>query len=191
MARRLTLSSPLLLAALGLLAALPAGAQQRPAAPTPPPAPASTAPERMVSQYGDWSLTCIQPGGQPRRCEVGLTLQDQQRRVGAAVAFGRLSKEAPMRLVVQVAVNVRVSTPLRLVLEANEVSNHPFAACVQNGCFTELELRDEILIRRLRNRAADAPGRLEWKDAAGNDLVLSLPVRGFAAAMDALAREPN
>ncbi len=191
MAKRLPVSFPMVLAALGLLAALPAGAQPRQPAPPPAPAPAAAAPERTVSQYGDWALTCLQGAGQPRRCEVGTTLQDQQRRLGAAVAFGRLSKDTPMRLVVQVPVNVRVSVPLRLVLEASEVTPQPFAACNPNGCFTELELRDDVLLRRLRSRNADAPGRLEWKDAGGNDLVLPLPVRGFAAAMDALGREPN
>jgi invasion protein IalB len=180
------------LAALGLLGALPALAQQRPA--TPPAAPqaaAPQAPERTVSQYGDWSLTCVQLTGQPRRCEVGLQVQDQQRRIGAAIAFGRISKEAPMRMVVVVPPNIRVSAPLRLVLEANETTNLTYAACTANNCVAELEMRDEVLIRRLRNRAAESPGRLEWKDAGGNDLTLPLSVRGFAAAMDALAREPG
>ncbi len=191
MVRRLPVSS-ITLVALGLLWAGAAVAQQRPA--TPPaapaaPAPAAAAPERTVSQYGDWSLTCIQATGQPRRCEVGLQLQDQQRRLGAAVAIGRLSRETPMRLVVVVPPNVRVSAPLRLVLDAD--TSLAFAACTNNGCVAELEMRDDVLVRRLRARAAENPGRLEWKDAGGNDVALPLPVRGFAAAMDALGREPG
>ena len=193
MAKQLPISS-MSLAALGLLCAGAAVAQPRPA--TPPAAPAApaaaaAAPERTVSQYGDWSLTCVQAAGQPRRCEVGLQLQDQQRRLGAAVAVGRMSRETPMRLVVVVPPNVRVSAPLRLVLEANETTSLPFAVCTNNSCVAELEMRDEVLVRRLRNRAAENPGRLEWKDAGGNDVALPLPVRGFAAAMDALGREPG
>ncbi len=133
----------------------------------------------------------MQAAGQPRRCEVGLQLQDQQRRLGAAVAVGRISRETPMRLVVVVPPNVRVATPLRLVLEPNEATSLPFAVCTNNSCVAELEMRDEVLVRRLRNRAAENPGRLEWKDAGGNDVTLPLPVRGFSAAMDALGREPG
>ncbi len=194
MAKRLPVSS-VTLVALGLLCAGTAVAQPRPA--TPPAAPAAPAaapaatPERTVSQYGDWSLTCIQAAGQPRRCEVGLQLQDQQRRLGAAVALGRVSRDTPMRLVVVVPPNVRVSQPLRLVLEASETANLPFAVCTNNSCVAELEMRDDVLVRRLRVRAAENPGRLEWKDAGGNDVALPLPVRGFAAAMDALGREPG
>ena len=192
MAKRLPVPS-LSHLALGLLLAGPALAQPRPAnPPAAAPAPAAaTAPERTVSQYGDWSLTCVQGAGQPRRCEVGLQLQDQQRRVGAAVALGRLSKEAPMRLVVVVPPSVRVLQPLHLVLEANETANLPFTLCTANSCVAELEMRDDQLVRRIRGRSAENPGRLEWKDAGGNDVALPLPVRGFAAAMDALGREPG
>ncbi len=199
MAKRMPASTTTLFVVLGLGLALaqPALAQPRnavppaPAAPAGAPAAAAAAPERTVSQYGDWSMTCAQPANQPRRCEVGLSMQDQQRRIGAAVAFGRTNKESPMRIVMQVPVNARVSAPMRVVLEANEVTLVPFAACTPGGCFAELELRDDVMLRRMRARNADAPGRIEWKDAGGNDVALPLPVRGFAAAMDALARETH
>ena len=152
---------------------------------------AAPAPERTVSQYGDWSVLCLHAAGQARRCEVTITLQDRERQLGAVIAFGRLSKDAPMRVVVQVPPNTRVATPLRMVLEANEVTSIPYSLCNRAGCFAELDMPDELLVRRLRARTADAPGRVEWKDANGNDLALPLPARGYAAAMDALAREPN
>jgi len=92
-------------------------------------------------------------------------------------------------------VNVRVSDPARLVLEgaagpANEPVALPFQRCsIQPvGCFAEAELRDDAM-RRLRTRPADRPGRITWRDVAGNEIAVPVSFRGFAAAWEALQKE--
>ena len=65
----------------------------------------------------------------------------------------------------------------------------PFRHCIPNGCFADVELREDALLRRLRTRPADAAGRLEWRNAAGAETAIPVSFRGFGAAYDALAKE--
>ncbi len=170
--------------------AQPAG-RQAPAA-TPAPAapaavPAAEGPERTSAQFGDWSVNCT--GRAPARsCEMVIAMRDPARQLGAALAIGRSAREAPLRLVAQVPVNIRVAQAARLAMEGAEPLALPFQTCNRLGCFAEIELREEAL-RRLRARPAEQPGRLEWRDAAGQEVALPISFRGFVAAAEALSRE--
>ena len=156
----------------------------------PTPAPGSSqavAPERTSAQFGDWTLTCAQSGAD-RLCEIAQVFYDQQRRPVAALAMDRRAKDQPLRLAFRLPVNVTVVRPVALLLDT-EVASLPFRACAGAACQAELELRDDVLVRKLRARAAEQQGRLEWVDAGGHDQGVALSLRGFSAALDALARE--
>ncbi|MBU8544259.1 MULTISPECIES: invasion associated locus B family protein [Roseomonadaceae] len=156
-------------------------------APAAPAAPAAEGPERTSAQFGDWSVNCT--GRAPaRNCEMVMAVRDPPRQLAAALAIGRIARESPLRLVAQVPVNIRVAQPARLAMEGAEPLALPFQTCNRLGCFAEIELREEAL-RRLRARPADQPGRLEWRDAAGQEVALPISFRGFVAAADALGRE--
>ena len=174
-------------AALGLMmAAMPALAQQRQAAPAP--APNAPSPDRTSAQYGDWTVACGVPQGATARiCEMVLTVTDSNQQTVGAIAFGRPAKDQPMKMVVQVAANVRVAQPLKLTLDGDV--NLPFTLCNNRVCVVEQDVRDDSLPRRFRNRAADQPGRLSWRDAGGHDVTFPFSVRGFSAAWEALNRE--
>lgn len=166
--------------------ATPAATSPAPAAP-PAAGQAAEAPERTSAQFGDWSVNCA--GRAPTRaCEMVMAVRDQGRQLGAALAMGRVAREAPLRLVAQLPVNIRVSQPVRLVMEGAEPLALPFQTCNRLGCFAEIELREDA-VRRLRALPAEQAGRLEWRDAAGQEMALPASFRGFAAAADALARE--
>lgn len=184
---------------LGAVAALaagwPAAAQQaqrpaaRPAAPSPAPQPAE-APERTTASFGDWSVVCVaQPAPAGKMCEMSMTIQDQRQQPVAILALGRSARSEPLKLVARVPVNVQVATPARLTLEGEAGAELAFRSCSRLGCFAELELRDEALLRRLRARGAEQPGRVEWRDAAGNEAAVPFSFRGFSAAFEALGRE--
>lgn len=204
--RRLAIGLPLMVVAGGIVlwplvgpaAQTPGRAPATPAATSPAPAAApatgqgaagqaAEAPERTSAQFGDWSVNCA--GRAPTRaCEMVMGVRDQGRQLGAALAMGRVAREAPLRLVAQLPVNIRVSQPVRLVMEGAEPLALPFQTCNRLGCFAEIELREDA-VRRLRALPADQAGRLEWRDAAGQEVALPASFRGFAAAADALARE--
>jgi invasion protein IalB len=199
------------LAATAMLAAsLPATGQAQPGAPRPaaPPAPAAQPapaagpdgnPDRTMAVFSDWVVRCeTRPANgtaaAARLCEMAQTTQDQRQQPVAVLAIGRVAKGEPLRLVAQVPVNLQVGPPAKLMLEVpNRPAEAPltiaFRNCTPRGCFAELELRDEAVLRRLRARPAEAAGRLEWKDAGGGDASIPVSFRGFTAALDALAKE--
>jgi len=186
--RRAALAGAALLGLAASAGAQPAG---RPGtAPAPPvvtaPAP-PVVPERTSAQFGDWTLNCAQSGAE-RLCEIVQVFYNQQRQAVALLAVGRTAKDQPLRLIFRLPVNVLVGRPVALLLDT-EVAALPFSICAGAICQAELELSDDALLRRLRARSAEQPGRLEWADASGRDQGVGLSVRGFSPAMDSLARE--
>ncbi|MBL6457643.1 invasion associated locus B family protein [Belnapia sp. T6] len=189
-------------AALSPLAVLAQQAPRAAAQPTqaPAPTPAPESPERTAAVFADWVMRCeTRPanGTNPaaRLCEMAQTTQDQRQQPVAVLAIGRVAKGEPLRLVAQVPVNVQVGQPARMVLDTparqEPALTLPFRSCNPRGCFAEFDLRDEAVLRRLRSRAADAPARLEWRDATGAEAAIPVSFRGFSAAYDALAKEPE
>ena len=194
--------------ALGL-AALTTGvalAQPRPAtppvAPTPVQAPAPPAnpdsPERTTAVFGDWTVQCAPrpPGssaGPGRICEMIQGTQNQQQQPISVLALGRISRTDPLRLVARLPVNALVSQPVRITMEGGEPLVLPFHHCSVNpvGCFAEIELRDETVLRRLRARPQEQPAKLEFKEPGGQDVAIPVSFRGFNAAFEALSREPG
>lgn len=188
-----------LLLTLALLASpMAAWAQSRQAAPAaPPPAPA-TAPDRTSAAYGDWTLRCetTRPAGQPaqRLCEIALTFTDARNQPVAQMVMGRTARAEPMRVILQVPIETRVEEAARLQADpaaaAGEALSLPFKLCsvARGGCFAEAELPNDAALRRLRARG-DAPGRVTFRDSAGREIHLTMSLRGFGAALDALGRE--
>ena len=115
------------------------------------------------------------------------TILDSNQQPVGIIGFGRANRDQPMRLIVQVATNVRVAHPAKLSLEADTAL--PFTLCNRQVCVAEIELRDEVMQRRFRTRPAEQPGQLSWRDAAGAELTFPVSVKGFGTAWDAMGRE--
>jgi invasion protein IalB len=191
----------------GVLLAVIAGgavAQQpapRPPAPRPapspqtvqaqPPAPTET-PQRTTATYADWIVQCETQAGPPPQkvCDMAQVAQVQVQ--GRSNPFSRVSiahpvKGQPVKLVVQVPVNVAFATNVRVqTADADPGITAPFARCVPNGCFADFDIKDDIL-KKLR--AASGAGKLSFADAGGHDVSVPLSFNGFAQAFEALAKE--
>ena len=57
--------------------------------------------------------------------------------------------------------------------------------CLPGGCFADIEIKDDLLQRW---RSQSAQGIIKFKDSAGRDVTLPFSFRGFAQALDALAK---
>jgi invasion protein IalB len=126
-----------------------------------------------------------------RSCEVAqvISVQGAQQPI-AQIALGRVAREqTALTLLVQVPVNIELGAPLRLIGDDREplVIETSWRRCVPAGCFAGTELREEAVVRRLRDRPE--PVRIEFRDSTGRDLRLAFSVRGLGPALDALARE--
>ena len=167
------------------LSAMAAPDRQTQPAPMPAAPAAAAVPERTTSVFGDWTMSCTQRAGGIKLCESSLSIQDQQRQIGAVVAFGRAAKNQPLLAIIQVPTNIRTAEPVRLEIDGDPVTV-AFNQCNRLGCFAQLELKDDSLVHRLRAHDADIPGRIKWHDSANTEIVAPLSTRGFGAAMDAL-----
>jgi invasion protein IalB len=191
--------------ALAILAA-PAAAQTPPAPPAPPakrpsiapprpaPAPGSvaqtpsleTGPTATTATYGDWVVRCGQ-SNDTQVCEVAQTiyLQGQQAPI-AIVAIGRDKKTSPLRMVLQVPLNVNVATRVKIALKEGDVPIElNFENCIPTGCFAVVQPADETM-RRLR--AHTEAGRISYKDASQRDIAFQFSLRGLSLALDALLK---
>ena len=184
----------LLAGALLVAVSSPATAQQ-PRPPVPPaqaePAP-SDVPQRTTATYANWVLACeTQPGPPPQKI-CGITQIVQAEAQGKTTPFSRVTvlrpvKGQPVKLLVQVPPSITVSTSVHVqTADADPGITGPFARCAPTGCFTELDIKDDML---KKFRAASGNGKITYADVNGHDVAIPLSFSGFNQAFEALAKE--
>ena len=94
-----------------------------------------------------------------------------------------------MKLAVRIPLNVTVFSAPRPVLDGAEVATLPFGVRNVLGCFAEVDPRNQQIFACLSARGAEQPGRIEWRDLAGNRLGVAVPVLGLGASLAALHRQ--
>ena len=156
------------------------------------PAPIAGTPVQTTATYGDWMLRCAQTGegGRgPQTCEVvqTLVLQGQQQPI-AQVAIGSIDKTSGLRLTVVVPTAISFSKTATVVGAAGTPAlfDMVWRRCLPSGCFADISLTPEAL-RTMRARSE--PANLVFRDAGERDLTLPFSMRGFAQALDAMAKE--
>jgi invasion protein IalB len=184
-----------------------AAAQQPVARPAPRPAPQSVqapiqqapaqqasaqseVPQSTTATYADWVVQCQTRAGTPpeKLCEMAQVTQLQ----GKNVPFSRVAvvhpvKDQPIKLIVQLPVNVSFGSPVHIQsADADPGMTAPFARCLPAGCFAEFDLKEEAL---RKFRTASTVGKLTFADAGGHDVAVPLSFNGFAQALEALAKE--
>jgi invasion protein IalB len=149
-------------------------------------------PQSTTATYGDWVVQCGTNAGPPPQkvCDMAQVAQMQVQ--GRNTPFSRVAvahpvKGQPIKLSVQVPVNVSFSTNVRIQTgDADPGIVAPFARCMPNGCFADFDIKDDVL-KRLR--AASGAGKFSFADASGHDVVVPLSFKSFSQAFDALAKE--
>ena len=169
-------------------------AQKRPpferSEPAAPGQPTIDAPQRTTATYDDWIVQCELRAGPPveKLCEMAQVTQVQGSNAPfSRIAIARPIKGQPIKLVVQVPVNVSFATNVRLqTADGDAAIAVPFARCLPAGCFAEFDLKDDTL---RKFRAASSVGKVTFADAGGRDVAVPLSFKGFARAFDALGKE--
>jgi invasion protein IalB len=112
-------------------------------------------------------------------------MQGQQNPI-ALIAIGREKDNDPIRMVLQLPLNVTVSAHPKITLKQGEapIELH-FERCVPAGCFAMVQPADEA-VRRLR--AHSDPARITYKDATDKDVGFQFSLRGLSPALDAWAK---
>ncbi len=152
----------------------------------------SASPERTTATFADWTLRCERPAlpaGAARVCEIAQTIQFQgQQTPIAQIAIGRVQRTDPQKITLVLPSNVMLTSPPRFATEEKDgqLIDTVWQRCLPGGCFADALLRDDVA-RRMR--AGTEQGRIEFRDASGREVKLPFSLRGFAQAMDALAKE--
>lgn len=159
---------------------------KKPATPPAAAAPADpNAPQATTATYGDWVVRCAIPPNQTVRvCEAGTGVQVQgQQGLLAQIVIGRLNKDQPTRLVIQLPNGVFLPPGATLFLDEKDKSGLAtvFATCTQ-ACFADTELKPDQLAAL---KAAKGPGRLEFVDGARKRIAVPISFNGLPAATDA------
>lgn len=176
--------------ALGAPGAKPrGGSDAAPAADAPTPAAAeikNSGPDMTSETYGDWVMRC-RPGGGEKRCELTQTIiiQGQPNPI-AMIAFGRDKAGEPLRIVVQLPVNVTFEGGVRAALADGAGADLAFRRCTPVGCFADARL-DEATVGQFSRQTS--PGRIKFKDAAEREVSLPISLKGVSMAIEALNRQ--
>lgn len=152
----------------------------------------ATAQERTTATYDDWVLQCAVQAGPPaqKTCDIEqLTqMQSQGRSVPLSrVAITRPEKSQPVRLTVQVPVNVYLRTEVRVQASTSDPGlAAPFDRCLPVGCFADFVLKDDAI---KKFRTATAAGKMTFQSANGQSVAIPLSFKGFGPAFDALLKQ--
>jgi len=147
-------------------------------------------PQQTTATYGDWVVQCVQNNSPPSEpvCDMAQVTQLQGKNVPfSRVAIGRPEKGQPVKLIVQVPVNASFRTDVHIqTADADPGVIAPFADCTPNGCFSEFDLKEDIM-KKLRE--ADGVGKLSFVDAGGHDVTVPISFKGFSQAFEALSKK--
>ena len=161
---------------------------------TPAPPPVGNEPQNTAATYGDWTVRCqrVGDGAQSvRMCEINqpIVAQVQQGQQGpiAVVAVGRPGVKDPLHVTVQFLVNVTFPSTVKLFSDDKDTQpvDAPWVRCIPGGCIATVELKDDDVKRW---KAQTGAGHIVIKTADGRDVPLPFSFRGFAQAMDGLAK---
>ncbi|VFU07478.1 conserved exported protein of unknown function [Methylocella tundrae] len=142
------------------------------------------APHKKI--FGSWTLICATtPGESEESCEADVSLQPEaQLPPVAKVAFVRAAKDKPLRLVAIVQANLTLAPGVEIASDpAKPGVVLPFKSCLNSACLADAELsQDQMQAFRSQTQT----GRLTIKNAAGEQLSLSVPSKGLDEALAAL-----
>jgi invasion protein IalB len=155
--------------------------------------PQPETPQRTTATYEDWVVQCETPAGAtPQKvCEMTQGTQVQGKNTPfSLVAIPRPVKGQPVKLLVQVPVNVSFATSVRVRTDDSDPGvTVAFARCLPVGCFAEFDLKDDVLRKIRTTGGVGGIGKLSFADATGRDVTVPLSFKGFVQAYDALSRE--
>jgi invasion protein IalB len=149
---------------------------------------AGQAPQKTSATYEDWTVSCSRAADRPKTCElIQIQTLEGQSAAASQVTIGRLEKDGPLKLVIQVAPNVSLDAGLKFTSDEKEPAlPATFRWCTNTRCLAERDLSADAAAKL---RKITEPGKLEYKEANQRDVVIPVSFKGFAPAYDLLLKE--
>lgn len=151
-----------------------------------PPAAAETPPQRTTATYEDWTVRC-EVRDTAKSCEMVQSMQIKgQAQPVTQIAIGRVAKDKPLMVVFQVPINVWLPANVKLKIDDKDAGlAGTYRRCVPTSCFADTEVKEDAL---KKYRSLTENGKLLFKDAGQQDIVIPVSFKGFAQAYDALQK---
>jgi invasion protein IalB len=143
-------------------------------------------PQRTTANYGDWIVRC-EMRDTAKTCEMAqFTQLNGQNQPVTQIVIGRPSKDGLLKIAFQVPVNVSLLAGVKLVTESERADvTVNFSRCIPAGCFAVTDVKENV-IKKLRGLTTN--GKLQFKDAGEQDVVIPVSFKGFSDAYDALLK---
>jgi len=145
--------------------------------------------QQTTATYDDWTLRCTSGAGtSPQKfCDMEQLSQIKgKEQPFSRVVISRPAKGQPLRLIVQLPVNVWMASGVKIEIGGKDAGlAGSFTRCLPGGCFAAIELKDDT-VRQFRT--ATAPARIVYTNAAEQAVAVPLSFKGFGAAFDALQK---
>ncbi len=144
-------------------------------------------PQRTTATYDDWTVRCDMRDN-VKTCEMAQTVQIQgQPNPLTQIAIGRPTRNDPLKIVFQVPINVWLPSGVKLATDDKDPGLlASYKRCLPVGCFADVELKDDLL-KKLRGMVDN--GKLQFKDAAQQDVSIPVSFKGFDQALDAMTKQ--
>ncbi len=154
------------------------------------PAPVSAEPQNTAATYGDWVLRCAKGNDGSHACEIVQQFvaqsQGQQQPLGQ-LAIGHLNPKDPLHVTFIVSPNVAFPSDVKLMTDDKDTQPIllNWSNCLPNVCRADGEFKEDQV---KRFKTLTASGKLIFKPANGQLFSITVSLRGFSQAMDALAK---
>jgi invasion protein IalB len=171
------------LRAITLLAVLAAFDATGAAAQTQTP-PQTQTPQRTTATYEDWVVRC-EIRGAVKTCEMAQAMQIQgQAQPITQIAIGQQAKGSPMKIVLEVPINVWLPAGAKLIVGDKDTGLLiAYSRCLPAACIADTDVKDEQLKKM---RSISENGKLQFKDAGQQDVVIPVSFKGFDQAFQAM-----
>jgi|SRR5690554_6380939 len=162
-------------AGLLLLAALPAGAQER---------------GTVKATYGAWSIVCdTPPGASSEQCAMMQNVVAEDRpEVGLSVVVLRTADNKAEILRVLAPLGVLLPNGLGLNVDGKDIGRAYFVRCFQDGCYAEVILEEQLLNTLKTGKSATFIVFQTPEEGIGIPVALDGFAEGFAALKPKAAR---
>jgi invasion protein IalB len=155
-------------------------------------APTDGEPQATTASFADWLLRCQRTGTGSeahRNCELvqSVIVKGQQAPV-AQLAFGKLTATESLHVTAAIPHNITFPSAVRVAIDEKDPQSLDlqWIRCLPAACFATAVPKDDLLKHW---RAQTGAGRLTFRDARGQDVILQISFNGLASGLDALAKE--
>ena len=136
------------------------------------------------ARYGEWEMRCETPPGAAReQCYLSQSISPEERPNITLVVIVLKTADGKSRLLRVIApLGVQLSKGLGLKIDDGEIGHAPFARCLPNGCFAEVDMDDKLIDQLSAGKTATLIIFQIPEEGVG----IPMPLAGFREGFDKL-----